>query len=110
MYLWIELRSVCGRLLQTEPIDRAAVSSIFNYARRCLSWPNQDIQTAVALGFYEHVLTDDTIRRHLHEWMTQDEFDGLKEIFAYHVSAADLTRFSAEFYERRAGYSQSKRK
>jgi hypothetical protein len=108
MYLWIELRTVCGRLLETEPIDRAAVAAIFAYARRCLEWPSQDIQTAVALGFYEHVLTDAPIRRHLHEWMTRDEFDGLKQVFAYHVDEDDLRRFSLEFYERSAGRSRSK--
>ncbi len=108
MSLWIELEALCERTFESRPHDRDVLAAIFTYARDCLEWPNQDVQTAVALAFYQDVVTNPAAREHLHEWISRDEFRDLANLFAYHLSEAELARFAVDFHEKNARYSKSR--
>ena len=48
------------------------------------STAENDVPTAITLGFFEHLPQSKTIRRNVGRWMTKAEIEGMKETFLYH--------------------------
>jgi hypothetical protein len=106
--LWITLCMELNRLYESDLADDAIVAGIYCYGRWCLTDArNGDLATAACVCFYEHIPTDSGIRQDAARWLSIEEFDGLKEIFAYHLGPDELTLFTQEFLERKKALVRS---
>ena len=95
--LWIDLLLKFEDAYE-EPVDQALVRRVYQYASWCLAGSkNQDIQTAAALHFYEHLPTNEKIRRDMANHLTREEFFGLTEIFKYHLAEGEYEELEKEF-------------
>ena len=96
--LWVELRSAMNRVYAQEPIDDAVIAAIYGYGSWCLTQARNDgIATAALFGFYEHLPTDPLIRVDVGRWLSVADFDGLRNIFAYHLTPREVNEFAQEF-------------
>lgn len=100
MSMWIELHQTLENLYRGEwPHDEEHISRIYAYAEACLSCENDEMVTAVMLAFYENILLHPKVRRDLPNWMNERMFDGLEEVFRYHVEPDNFEKYSKEFHE-----------
>jgi len=96
--LWIELRLEMNRVYEREPVDDALIASIYGYGSWCLAEAhNNDLATSALVCFYEHLPTDPPIRGDVGRWLSVEDFNGLKNIFSYHLSAKEVDNFAQEF-------------
>ncbi len=93
MMLWIELNMEFGKALSSQPVNEVVIRQIWNYAMWCLAEShNQDVQTAVALGFVEHLLDSPKQIEWLPKLMSRSELLGFKSLLLVHNSEADFDR------------------
>jgi hypothetical protein len=98
MRLWIDLWFPLVDAHRS-PADEELIGQIYDYASWC--WKesrNYDTRTAVACAFYEHLPLEPSVRRQVGKWLSAEEFDGLKEVFRYHLTAKEHAEFSREFH------------
>ncbi len=108
MALWIELRGVCERALENDPIAEEDAGAIFAYARHCLESRHPDLPTAVACAFYENIVTSEAVQAHIHRWVSGQEFRDLEPIFRYHLDEEEFTRFASKVEANRVAYSKER--
>ncbi|MEK6284015.1 MAG: hypothetical protein AABN95_27015 [Acidobacteriota bacterium] len=94
--LWVDLWSEVEGF-GDEPLSEDAISSLFRYASWCLLSDDEECQNAAIVGFYEMLPTNARIRNNLHNYLSVEDFLGLKEIFDYHLSKEEHLRFIEEF-------------
>jgi hypothetical protein len=98
MRLWIELWFPFTEAHRS-PVDEELIGQIYDYASWCWTESrNYHTQTAVACAFYEHLPLDPQVRQHVAQWISADLFEGLKEVFRYHLGE-QLDGFAGEFYD-----------
>lgn len=96
--LWNELRAEINCAYEREPIDNALIAAIYGYGSWCLTEThNADLATAALVCFYEHLPTDPLPHADVGRWLSVDDFHGLKNIFAYHLSKKEVDDFTQEF-------------
>ncbi|OZI38045.1 hypothetical protein CAL29_06750 [Bordetella genomosp. 10] len=100
MAAWIELRSLFEQAMKNGDIQRAR--RIMDYARYCLAAPNADVNTAVAVGFIEHLADDEATRARLPELISVREFNDWREIMSYHADDQVLESLNAAFRSKTA--------
>jgi hypothetical protein len=100
MALWIELSMAAEQAFRARPADEPTLRAIFAYARYCWASADPDVTTAVVLAFFENIVRSEAVRADLHRWLSQAEFDGLREPFQYHLSPEAFTAFADEFKKR----------
>lgn len=59
---------------------------MWDYALWCMKKGNDDVRTAAALGFCEHLIDTKTSRRLLPLIMKRKLFEGFKDLLLYHKS------------------------
>ena len=62
-----------------------------------------DVPTAIALGFFEHLPESKLTRRNIGRWMSKADIEGMKEIFLYHGTEEQYHEMleSAEIHKHR---------
>lgn len=95
MAAWIELRSLFEHAIKGGDIQRAR--RIMDYARYCLTAPNADVNTAVAVGFIEHLAEDKAIRVRLPELISAREVREWRGIMSYHADDQALESLNSAF-------------
>jgi len=97
--LWIDL-SLKFEDAYEEPVNQDLAHRVYAFAAWCVAESNdQDIQTAAALTFYEHLPINKKIRRDMANHLTHEEFFGLKELFQYHLAEGEHEEMEQEFLE-----------
>jgi len=101
--LWIELHLAFERAYE-EPKDAALIASIYRYASWCLKDShNVNVQTAVVVAFYEHLpVGSQAVREEMPQWLSQEDFEGLRGPFHYFLSDKEFAAFEREFHKHRA--------
>ncbi len=97
MALWIDLSCACEDAYKKQ--DEDLVRRFYDFARWCWKSPSDDVRTAVACGFYEHLPTKPVIRRDMPRRFGRGAFMELREVFRYHLSPEDGAAFEREFLE-----------
>ena len=77
MALWIELSGACEDAYARQ--DEDLIRRFYEYARWCWKSPSDDVRTAVACAFYEHLPMEPTLRRDLPRRIGRAEFAELRE-------------------------------
>ena len=109
MELWIELQFEAYRAFERRPVDDDTLRPIFAFARYCLAARDGDLNTAVAVAFVEHLPVRAAVRADLHRWISQEEFDGLRELLRYLPSPEEFEAFQAELEKRAREWKRSDR-
>ncbi len=108
--LWIELRFEMNRVYEREPVDDALLASIYGYGSWCLAEAhNAALATAALVCFYEHLPTDPPIRADVGRWLSAEDFNGLRNIFGYHLNEKDVDDFFQEFLAQKKTLAEGKR-
>ena len=97
MALWIELCSACERAHESG--DESVGKGFYDFARWCWLSPNDDLRTAVACAFYEHLPRSRAMRRDMPLRFDRATFDELREVFQYHLSPDEAVEFERGFLE-----------
>jgi len=95
--LWIELRIQFEKLCVDLPGNRDVLRRFWTYCGWCLHSKNQDISTAAALGFCEHLIDTPATREALPHLMSRTDFLGLKKLLLYHNSEEQFAAALAMF-------------
>lgn len=96
--VWIELRYQMNRAYEREPVDDGSIAAIYGYGSWCLTGTrNAELATAAIVCFYEHLPTDPLIRADVGRWLSVDDFNGLKNVFGYHLNEREVDDFALEF-------------
>lgn len=88
MMLWIELQMEFERLCKQEPVPMDLLMRLWGYAKWCMECGG-DIGTGAALGFCEHLIDTKEARSILPQIMSQQDYQGLKELLLYHNTEVD---------------------
>ena len=90
MMLWIELNDQFGKLCDQDRPPVEALGRFWKYCDWCLSEGSDDVRTAAALGFCEHLLDTENRARVLPQIMSRADFLGLKSCLTYHNEATEF--------------------
>jgi len=109
MVLWIDLHFRFEDAFLKS--DEDLVQRFFTYAKWCFETPKQgkylsDVGTAVAVAFYEHLVTDAAVCNDLHRWFSPTEFLALEGVFKYHLSQTEFDGLKTVFLKRSAEHSK----
>ena len=90
--LWSNLSDVFKRAY-VYPYKEADIRSIYEYANWSCRQPRgetseDDLQTCVAVCFYEHIPQTEAAVKDLPRWFKLSEIITMREIFSYHVGEA----------------------
>jgi hypothetical protein len=88
MMLWIELHTKFAQLCEQEPPPLDLLRRFWEYAKWCIEQGHEDVMTAAALGFGEHLLDSKATTRLLPQIMSRHDYEGLKSLLLYHNSQA----------------------
>ena len=78
MMLWIELHLVFEKLCEQKPLPFDMIKRIWDYAKWCMKSPNDDVGTAAAYAFCEHLLDSKASQAVLPKIMAREDFAELK--------------------------------
>ena len=79
--------------------DEGLIGRIYEFARWCWKCPSDEVRTAVACAFYEHLPKKPMMRRDMPRRFGRDAFAELREVFGYHLSPEEAVVFEREFLE-----------
>jgi hypothetical protein len=100
MMLWIELQSEFQKLCEQKPQPMDFIRRVWGYAKWCLEHENGDVVTGVALGFCEHLLDSEAMRRTLPEIMNLQDYKDIKGLLLYHNSEEEYAEVLTLFENR----------
>lgn len=86
MMLWIELQLKFEDLCQQDPPALDLIKRVWGYAKWCMHQGSDDVATAAAVGFCEHLLDRNAACRLLPEIMVRHDYESLKGLLLYHNS------------------------
>lgn len=86
MMLWIELNQEFGRKCEQEDPPISLLKRIWEYCEWCLVHGSDDVRTAAALGFCEHLIDSPQRVRQLPRIMTRGDLLDLRNLVEYHNS------------------------
>ena len=95
MALWIELLAGCEDAYEKQ--NEGLIRRFYDFARWCWQSPSDDVRTAVACAFYEHLPTTPVLRRDMPRRFGRAVFLELREVFCYHLSPSEAAAFEQEF-------------
>jgi hypothetical protein len=99
--IWANLRDVFAAAY-TYPFNESDIRSIYEYADWSCRQPRRDsaaddLLTAVAVGFYEHIPEVPAAIKDLPRWFKLDEILTMREILSYHVGATGFEQLIDAF-------------
>ena len=86
MMLWTELSTRFSQLCEQEPPPLDLLKRFWGYAKWCMEQKNEEVLTAAALAFCEHLLGSEARTRVLPHIMSRQDYKGLKGLLLYHSS------------------------
>ena len=86
MMLWVELNQKFEKICEIEPQPLDLLKRFWRYCEWCLKHGNQDVQTAAAVGFCEHLLDSPKRAEVIPRIMGRSYFLGLRQLLEYHNS------------------------
>lgn len=92
MMLWIELSMKFAQLCEQEPPPLDLLRRFWDYAKWCMEHGHEDVSTAAALGFSEHLLDSEATKRLLPKIMSRQDYEGLRGLLLYHNSQEQYER------------------
>jgi hypothetical protein len=92
MMLWIELHIKFAQLCKQVPPDLDLLRRFWSYAKWCMERGHEDVLTAAALAFCEHLLDSEASIHLLPQIMSRQEYEGLKSLLLYHNSPEQYER------------------
>jgi hypothetical protein len=92
MMLWIELHTKFVQLCEQEPPPLDLLKRFWGYAKWCMDHGHEDVSTAAALAFGEHLLDSEATTRLLPLIMNRQDYEGLKSLLLYHNSPERFER------------------
>ena len=102
MALWIEIHMTLVFAYRDEPRSDELIDRVYRFAKWSWDSANDDLRTAVACAFYEHLPTDAAVAGDLPRRMSQQLFDELDAVFRYFLSDEEFDDCRASFRERAA--------
>ncbi|MGN6367763.1 MAG: hypothetical protein ACTHN5_05840 [Phycisphaerae bacterium] len=107
--LWLELR-LAFEYAYEAPRNESLIKRIYEYARWCETQPRgktaeDDLLTATAVCFIEHIPEHPQARMDMPRWFTLDQIVGMESLFRYRISAEDFSELKQMFI--RAGQRSS---
>ena len=86
-----------------DPIDEDTIRGTFEFAWWSVTDSGDpDATTAAICHFFEDLPTDPRVRELLPQFMTCEQFLGMRELFRYHLSSDEHRQFVDDFVARRA--------
>jgi len=95
MALWIDLLGECQDAYKKQ--DEDLIPRFYDYARWCWQSRIDDVVSAVACAFYEHLPTTPVLRRDMPRRFGRAAFKELRDVFCYHLSPDEAAAFEQEF-------------
>jgi len=92
MMLWIELHTKFAQLCEQAPPALDLLRRFWGYAKWCMEHGHEDVLTAAALAFCEHLIDSEASRRLLPQIMSRQDYEGLKSLLLYHNSQEQYER------------------
>ncbi|MBW8863980.1 MAG: hypothetical protein JF609_03470 [Verrucomicrobia bacterium] len=92
MMLWTEIKMKFQDFCEQEPPPLDLIKRVWGYAKWCMAQGHEDVATAAALCFCEHLLDRKATQRILPQIMTRQEYEGLKGLLLYHKSEEDFAK------------------
>ena len=90
MALWIELRQALSIAASAGRVEEAR--RILDYCRDCVGASSDDVRTAAACGFIEHLADEPTVRDILPGLVTASEIADWRQLMLYHAEAEVIDR------------------
>lgn len=84
MMLWIELNQEFERRCEIEPPPLELLTRVWRYCEWCLTHGSDDVRTAAALGFCEHLIDTPKRTELLPRIMRRSDFLDFRTILEYH--------------------------
>ena len=75
-------------------------TSIWEYAKWCMEQGHEDVATAAAVAFCEHLLDTKSTRQVLPAIMTRRDYEQLRVLLLYHNSEEEFAKALALFDDR----------
>jgi hypothetical protein len=97
MALWVELLSACQEAYARQ--DEDLIRRFYELAHWCWKSQSEDVRTAVACAFYEHLPRTPAMRRDMPSRFGRAALSELRDLFAYHLSPAEAAEFEREFFK-----------
>jgi hypothetical protein len=99
MMLWIELLFKFQALCKQDPPDLELIKRVWEYAKWSMHQGSDDVATAAALGFCEHLLDRKATCRFLPEIMGRQDYESLKALLLNHNSEEQFVQ-GLELFEK----------
>ena len=90
MMLWIELNQEFEKLCENRPPPLDLLKRIWSYCDWCLAHGSDDVQTAAALAFCEHLIDTPKRTELLPEIMGRSEFLDHRILLEYHNTPEEV--------------------
>lgn len=90
MMLWIELNLEFEKLCEIEPPQVELLKRIWTYCQWCLEHGSDDVRTAAALGFCEHLIDTPKKIQILSKIMGRSDFLDLRSLLEYHNTCDEV--------------------
>ena len=90
MMLWIELNQEFERRCELEPPPLDLLRRVWGYCEWCLEHGSDDVRTAAALGFCEHLIDTPKRTEILPKIMRRSDFLDLRSLLEYHNTSAEV--------------------
>jgi hypothetical protein len=100
MGLWIELRLKFSTLCKLSPQPLDLLKRIWEYALWCMEHGNDDVGTAAAFGFCEHLLDSKASQLLLPKIMSRAKFEECKDLLLYHNTLQEYEQALKQFNTR----------
>jgi hypothetical protein len=90
MMLWIELNQEFERRCAIEPPPLDLLKRVWGYCEWCLAHGSDDVRTAAALGFCEHLIDTPKRTELLPKIMRRSDFLDLRNLLEYHNTSDEV--------------------
>ena len=94
MSLWIEIHLAYNTATSSNPVRTSVLDEVWGYIRWCRDeYKNDDMSTAVTVGFFEHLLDTRAVRDDLPHRISIKEAEGSVIFATYFHSQDDVERY-----------------
>jgi hypothetical protein len=93
MMLWLELNVEFEKLCKLDPPPVDLLRRIWQYCDWCLLHGGDELRTAAALGFCEHLIDTPERASLLPRIMKQEDYLALRNLMEYHHSPAEVDQW-----------------
>ena len=109
MMLWIELNSAFEKACDQVPLPLDQLRRFWSYCEWCLEHGSDDVMTAAALGFCEHLIDTASRVEALPLIMPQARFEQFRDLLLYHNDEAKYLAVFERFTEHKPGHNKPAR-